>query len=505
MRKPEPLSVRIDVANPRTLALIAKWLPAPQRKGRTARPTLTILALLACCFSFHALASDQAITREGEASLNMLGRDSGPGATILIGQGDEVLFHSARGRAEIELDVPLSKDDVFRIGSNTKQFTAAAILKLVDQGRIAVTDPLSRFLPGYPNGEHITIEELLRHTSGIKDYLTIDGYAAGALRQDVSTEQLINVFKNLPADFPPGSDWEYSNSGYILLGAVIESVTKKPWHVVLHDLLLAPLTLHRTTYDDGGTLISRRAAGYSVDAAGRTINAPYISMTQAAAAGGLISSADDLFHWMRALHTGRVLRQDSYHYMTTVVQPPSGRSIDYACGISTLRVRGEPAFEHVGRDPGYMSETLYVPKPAISVVVLANTDSPRADISVIAAKLAAVAMGNPYPERHPVSLTPAQMDALAGIYDRGKSGHRTIAVRDGHLYTKRDGGSDHILLADSQGELYFDEVLDYFAVVRDRRGDVVALDEFVNGEQPPLRLPKQKEVNQKRSPSQRAR
>jgi CubicO group peptidase (beta-lactamase class C family) len=416
---------------------------------------------------------------------------TGPGAAILVARGDKILFRSARGKAEIELGVPLSPDDVFRIGSNTKQFTAAAVLKLAEQGRLAVTDPLSRFLPSYPNGEHITVEELLRHTSGIKDYMEIDGYFHTRIRQDVSTEQLIDVFKDLPADFPPGSDWEYTNSGYILLGAIIEKVTEKPWHIALRDLLLAPLALSHTTYDDSAALIARRAAGYSVDASGRTVNAPYISMTQAAAAGGLVSSPDDLFQWMRALHAGKVLRDDSYRYMTKVVQPPSGRSIDYACGINTLRVRGESAFEHVGRDPGYMSEMLYVSKPAISVVVLTNTDSPRADISVIAAKLAATAMGRPYPERHSVSLTRAQMEALAGVYERGNSGSRTIRVRDGQLYTKRDGGNEHILRAASADELYFDEVLDYFTVTRDRSGQVVALEEFSNGEQPPLHLQKQ--------------
>jgi CubicO group peptidase (beta-lactamase class C family) len=253
--------------------------------------------------------------------------------------------------------------------------------------------------------------------------------------------------------------------------------------------------LRNTAYDDGVTLIAHRAVGYSVGADGHAINAPYISMTQAAAAGGLVSTADDLFQWMRALHTGKVLRDASYRHMTSVAQPPSGRSITYACGINTLRVRGEPAFEHVGRDPGYMSEMLYVSKPAISVVVLTNTDSPQADISVIAAKLAAIAMHRPYPERHPVSLTHAQMEALAGVYQRDGSGRRMIRMRDGQLYTKRDGGNEHVLRAASADELYFDEVLDYFTVKHDESGHVVALEEFPDGEQPPLHLRKQSGIS----------
>lgn len=450
---------------------------------------LLLLAVFVHAAVCVAAESEPALTRLAQTLLADSTDAAGPGTVILVARGDDVLFRGARGNAEIELGVPLSPDDVFRIGSNTKQFTAAAILKLVGQRRIAIDDPLSRFLPDYPNGAHITVEELLRHTSGIRDYTEIDGYFDAAIRQDLGTQKLIDVFKDLPVDFPPGADWKYSSSGYVLLGAILERVTGKPWHVAMHELLLAPLALGHTGYDDGTTLIARRALGYSVDAAGGTINAPYISMTQAAAAGGLVSSADDLLRWMRALHAGKVLQPDTYRLMTTVVPTRSGRPTDYACGLATLRIRGEPAFEHVGRDPGYMSETLYVAKPAISVVVLMNTDRPRADVTVMAARLAAVAMGRPYPERHATALTRSEMQALAGVYQRG-AGQRTIVARDGRLYTKRDGGSEHVLNAASANELYFDEVLDYFTVTRDASGKVVALEEFSNGETPPLHLPK---------------
>jgi CubicO group peptidase (beta-lactamase class C family) len=458
------------------------------------RFTRAAVALFLLALSIQGTATaaggDASVAPLAEALLTASTDADGPGMAILVARGDDVLFRGARGKAAIELDVPLSPDDVFRIGSNTKQFTAATILKLVEQHRIAIDDPLSRFLPDYPNGPHITVDELLRHTSGISDYVAIDGYFDAAIRQDLGTEKLIDVFKDLPPDFAPGTDWNYSSSGYILLGAIIEHVTGKPWHVAMRDLLLAPLALAHTGYDDGATLIPRRVLGYSIDRSGRTITAPFISMTQAGAAGGLVSSPDDLLLWMRALHGGRVLQPDTYGRMTKVVPTASGRPTDYAAGLGTRRIRGEAAFAHAGRDPGFMSQTLYVPKSAIGVVVLTNTDSPRADVSVIAAKLAATAMGRPYPARQPIALTGAQMRSLAGVYQRG-SAHRTIVVHDGTLYTKRDGGSEHVLHAASQDELYFDEVLDYFAVKRDASGTVVALDEFPDGEAPPLHEPKQ--------------
>jgi len=454
-----------------------------------ARAVLSLLFLLTALVA-HAATPRTEVEHQAQALLVDAVDTNGPGMVILVSHGDEVLFRGARGRAQVELGTPLSPSDIFRIGSNTKPFTAAAIYRMSEQGRIMLEDPLSRFLPAFPNAAHITIAELLCHTSGVKDYTEIDGYFDAAIRTDVSTAQLVDVFEDLPVDFAPGTDWKYSNSGYVLLGAIIEHVTGKPWHAAIKELVTTPLALGNTMYDEGSALIPRRAAGYSADADGHTVNAPYMSMTQAAAAGGLVSNADDLFHWMRALHSGKVLRMDNYRRMTTPAALPSGQTADSACGLATLRVRGESAFEHVGRDPGFMSETLFLPKSSIGVVVLTNTDSPRKDISVIAAKLAAAALGRPYPQRKPIALKQKQMQALAGDYQRGKNERRTITVRDGMLYTHRDGGRDHPLRAASANELYFDEVLDYFTVTRDASGAVTALDEFINGEQPPLHSPK---------------
>jgi CubicO group peptidase (beta-lactamase class C family) len=448
------------------------------------------LALVLLAVRTLAAAENDALEPEATALLNELADAAGPGAAIVVARDDHVLFRGARGLADVELGVALSPDDAFRIGSNTKQFTAATILTLAEQGRLATSDTISRFLPDYPDGEHITIDELLRHTSGIKDYTSIPGYFDKAIREDVSTAQLIDVFKHLPVDFPPGTEWQYSSSGYVVLGAIIEKVTGKPWHVAMREILLAPLGLARTAYDDGSTLIPHRALGYGIGAAGDAVTAPYISMTQASAAGGLVSTADDLMRWMHALHSGKVLSPDAYRRMTTVVTTASGRPTDYACGIAIRRVRGERAFEHVGRDPGFMSETLYLPESATGVVVLTNTDSPRADISVVAAKLAAIAIGRPYLQRHPTTLSAAAMQALAGAYRQGESDVRTIVVRDGRLYTKRDGGGEHVLRAASADELYFDEVPDYFKVRRNAAGKVVGLDQYVDGEAPPLHLPK---------------
>ncbi|MEO7324097.1 MAG: serine hydrolase domain-containing protein [Dokdonella sp.] len=381
------------------------------------------------------------------------------------------------------------------MGSNTKQFAAVSILKLAEGGRLSLADPLSKFFPDYPNGPHITVHELLNHTSGIKDYMAIEGYFQSAIRQDVDTAKLIDVFKNQPVDFAPGTDWKYSNSGYILVGAILEKLTGKPWHDAIRELVLAPLALTHTSYDSDQVILAGRAAGYSVDEAHHDLNAPYISMTQAGAAGGLVSNVDDLFHWMRSVHSGKFLDAENYRRFITPMPTPSGEPADYGYGIETHKLRGLRTLEHAGRDPGFMSYMLYVPDASISVVALANTDSPPYDISVLAYKLAASTLGRPYPQRHSIELTSAQMRGMAGVYKLGK-GRRTIFVQEGKLYTKRDGGAAHLLRASSSSELYFDEVLDYFTIVRDRTGRVVALDQFMDGEPPAHRLPKLDEAVQ---------
>lgn len=429
------------------------------------------------------------VAQEAQELLAETTTADGPGAAILVARGDEIIFRGARGMAQLELGVPMRASNIFRIGSNTKQFAAASILKLVEQGRLSLTDPLAKYLPDYPNGNHITVHELLNHTSGIKDYTEIEGYFRSAIREDLDTSKLIDVFKNLPVDFAPGTNWKYSSSGYILIGAVLEKVTGKPWNEAIRELVLAPLALTHTNYVADQTILAGRAAGYSVDAAGHEANAPYFSMTQAGAAGGLVSNVDDLFHWMRALHSGKILNAESYRRLVTPVPTPSGSPRDYGYGIEIHQLRGMRTLEHGGRDPGFMSYTVFIPDAAISVVALTNTDSPHFDLSVLTHKLAASALGTPYPKRHPVELTADQMRDLAGVYKRG-DGRRIIAVRDGKLYTKRDGGGAHLLRASSNNELYFDEVLDYFTIVRNRSGGVVALDEFPDGEAPAQREPK---------------
>jgi D-alanyl-D-alanine carboxypeptidase len=197
------------------------------------------LSLAPCAAWAQALPDASAVARYAQALLDEQGIDpQGPGLTLLVARGDTLLATAARGQASIELGVPLAPSHVMRLGSITKQFSAATLLRLVDEGKASLDDPLSKYLPDYPNGAAITLTQLLNHTSGVKSYTDISGYFNNLVRHDLSTKELVAVFKDLPVDFAPGTRYAYNNSGYVLAGAVVEAITGTPWHEALQTQLL---------------------------------------------------------------------------------------------------------------------------------------------------------------------------------------------------------------------------------------------------------------------------
>lgn len=407
----------------------------------------------------------------------------GPGMAVLVARGDEVLYRDARGRASLELDVPLSPDHVFRIGSVTKQFAAAGLLKLVDDGKVKLDDPLSKFLPDYPDGERITIAQLLNHTSGIQSYTNIPGYMDQEIRRDLSTSELIAVFKDKPAEFAPGEGWNYNNSGYVLVGAVIEKASGMPWNVWLDRSLTTPLSLTHTQTGAGRSVIPGHATGYSVNDVGSASAAASLSMTQPHAAGALVSTVDDLWRWNRALHGGKALSAESYRRMTT----PEGKAADaaerYGYGIGVGTLRGRTAYEHGGGIHGFMSYLLYVPDGEITVAVLRNADgSGGQPMGSMARRLAALALGDPYPAMNPIDVPESELESMEGVYRQDADNARTLRLRDGKLTSQRSGGPVFDLIPIGRNTFGFENSLTYFVLERDDQGTITGMRFFANGE-----------------------
>ena len=396
--------------------------------------SLLLLFLLASCFS---TSFSQVLTSEFDQLIQTTYKPGGPGASVLVAKKGQVIYHKAFGMANLELGVPLKSEHVFRIGSVTKQFTAAAILQLAEQGKLSLQDELTRFIPDYPTlGKKITVEQLLNHTSGIRSYTDMPEWNEEVRRKDFTVSALIDFFKNQPMDFEPGTKWEYNNSGYILLGFIIEKVSGQTYAAYVQEHFFKPLGMSNSYYGDVAPVIKNRVAGYGqADVAGTYTNADFLSMTQPYAAGSLLSTVEDLFTWSKALHSGKVVQPESLKKMTTPTVLPDGTDTHYGFGLQMGNLFGSPTVEHSGGINGFLSDLLYLPKEEVCVAILTNCDcEPPRDLS---AKLAALTINKP--------LTPAaiQVDAkvleqYVGVYEneKRKEKEKTLILIDKLIYTR---------------------------------------------------------------------
>lgn len=407
-------------------------------------------------------------------------KPDGPGVTVLVARGDQLLYKGARGMASVELGVPMQPDQLMRIGSVTKQFAAAALLKQIDAGKAALGDPVAKFLPDYPDGGRITLLQLLNHSSGIRSYTGIPGYMDNPIRRDLGTAELIKEFKDQPVDFQPGEKWAYNNSGYVLVGAVIEAISGKSWHQTIDELLLKPAGIASVHYPAGDRLFKGMAQGYTLNSQREVAPAGLLSMTQPHAAGALIANTEGLWRWNQALHGGRLISPASYEQMTTPVTP--AKAFNYGLGIGRSSLRGQPMLTHGGSIHGFVSMLNYLPQSGTTVVVLRNSDGPGFALETVARKLAAFAIGEPYVEPKAVAVPAEQLKAAEGVYALDDGQTRTLRIKDGVLTNQRSGGAVVALIPLGNDRYAFPDSLSELQLQRGADGRAVAVQMFNNGE-----------------------
>jgi CubicO group peptidase (beta-lactamase class C family) len=301
--------------------------------------------------------------------------------TILIAKGGKILVEKGYGMADLELDVPNTPQTKFRLGSITKQFTAAAILQLEEKGKLSVNDPISKYFPGSPaSWKDITIHHLLTHTSGIPNYTDFPGFMANETRKPLTVLQLIGTFENKPLDFEPGSKWKYSNSAYELLGYVIEKQSGMSYEDYLQQNIFNRLDMESSGYDHAAPILKNRASGYAVKS-GKFENAPFLDMSIPYSAGSLYSTVEDLYRWDRALNTEKVLSRKSLEKMYTPFKN------DYAYGWD-VKDTPRKQYSHGGGIFGFSTFIIRYPADDALVVVLSNIQG--APAGKIATELAAV-------------------------------------------------------------------------------------------------------------------
>lgn len=294
------------------------------------------------------------------------------GLSVAVLRGGKLVHAAGYGKASLELDVPATPSTVYRLGSVTKQFTAVAILRHAERGELKLDDDIRKHLPDFDTGGRvITIRQLLDHTSGIRNMTSIRPLMANRAL-DVTREQVFGSLAAAPFDFEPGERYLYNNSGYWLLGAVIEKLAGEPYDTAIERTLLEPLCLGATRYDVPGEIVPNRASGY-VREGSRFLNAGPNSPTRPYAAGALISNVLDLAVWQRALFGGKVLSAESLRLMTTPGRLKDGKPTSYGLGVAITQFRGHRRIAHPGGIVGFSSFLSHYPDEQISIAVLSNT------------------------------------------------------------------------------------------------------------------------------------
>jgi CubicO group peptidase (beta-lactamase class C family) len=390
--------------------------------------------------------------------------------TALVAKDGKVLFEKGYGMANIELGVPNTPEMRFQIGSITKQFTATAIMQLAEKGLLSVDDPITKYLPDYPQetGNKVAIHHLLSHTSGIPSYTGMPGVMDNKALE-VSVEDLMGIFKDEPLDFEPGEKYVYSNSNYVVLGAIIEKITNKTYEEYLQQNIFGPLGMQNSGYDHRDKIIINRAAGYSENGDGELINAEFVHMSTPYAAGALYSTVGDMFIWDQALYGEKLLKKSSLEKMFTPIKG------NYGYGWVIDQPYGHKHIWHNGGIFGFVTNIGRWVDDRVCVVVFSNNDG--APIDGIALGLAGIVFGEPYelPKiKTPMEVDPALFADYQGVYQIEEGTYRIITAEDSALYSQHTSGGQFRIFPEAKDKFFFEhDHMTTLTFERDENGKVI--------------------------------
>ncbi len=297
------------------------------------------------------------------------------GGAILVHQKGKTLLKKSYGQASLELEVTMPENAHFEIGSVTKQFTAAAILKLVEAEKLSLEDDFTQYLKFDTKGREITIDQLLNHTSGIASYTEIEEFGS-LVPQELPRDSLLRILETKDFLFEPGEALIYNNSAYFFLGLIIEKVSGKTYEEYLKEIIFDPLGMQDTYYCSTRKVVKNKAYGYDYSPEGLQ-QKQYLSHNWPYAAGSLCSTTEDLLIWMTAIHNGKLLSEGQYQQLITPKTLKDGTPVRYAMGISNFNNYGNQEISHGGGIPGFLTETKYFPEQDLYIICLTNTAGPH--------------------------------------------------------------------------------------------------------------------------------
>lgn len=386
---------------------------------------------------------DKPLTSYFDKMLSEQFKPDEPGITALVSRNGQIIYEKAFGMANLELNQPMQVDNVFWIASIGKQFTAVAILQLKEQGKLNLEDEITKFIPDYPTqGNKITIENLLTHTSGIYNFSGMED-PEKKLAFDCTPNEVIDFFKNLPILFPSGTKWEYSNSGYFLLGYIIEKITGKPYSEYLTENFFKPIGMTNSLYASDKRIIKNRVGAYTLGDNGFENSQPR-NITHVYSAGAIQTTLQDFFKWHQAVLSYKLVKKETLDKAFSRYKLTDGTETDYGYGWRLGYVYDSPSIWHGGLITGFGAIEIYLPKEDVFVAVFSNCDCiyPKD----IAFRLAAIAAGRPFGYKE-ISLGSPILNEYSGVYENQKGLQMIISVSENKLFSQLGRGPKSALEA----------------------------------------------------------
>jgi len=369
--------------------------------------------------------------------------------SALVAKNGVILLNKGYGYRNATDKVANNEQTIFQLGSVTKQFTSAVILKLQEEKKLSVSDKLSKYFPGYPKGDSITIEQLLTHTSGIYNYTNDGKFMANEVTKSANREMMMALFKDKPLDFSPGSSWSYSNSGYSLLGYIIEAVTKKPYEQAVRKYIFTPLKMTYSGFDFTHLKSNEKAIGYFKLNDKEKVEAPIVDSSVSFSAGAIYSTIGDLYLWHKALQKNNILSREQQEKAYT---PVKNR---YGYGWSIDSIEGKRRVSHGGGIHGFITTIARVPEDDICIVLLSNASNTT--VGEISKSIFAILYGKEYElpkERTEIKLPEEKLKEYVGEYELNKDLHVVISLKEGALVAIPTGQKTEILYAEKEDLLF---------------------------------------------------
>jgi len=384
--------------------------------------------------------------------------------SAIVARDGKILLDKGYGFANLEWDIPNSPQTKFRLGSVTKQFTAASILLLEERRELRIDERAGKYLSDLPKAwDKITIYNLLTHTAGIPNFTNFPDYKTNHASA-VTPGELLKRFIDRPLEFPPGEKFAYSNSGYIVLGMIIEKVSGQTYGTFVQDNIFTPLAMHDSGYDSNNAIIKHRASGYSF-ASGSPKNASYVDMTVPFAAGGLYSTVEDMLKWENGLFEGKLLTQASLTKMTT---PFKGQ---YALGVGVHKMGERTIVEHAGGVDGFVADAAFFPEEKLAIVVLSNQED--SSPTTIAKKLADIAHGKQAElqrEWIEVTIPATTLKSYVGKYQLPDGPEMVITLDNGTLFARFGEQPKLQLRAEEESKFFIKELDAQFEFIKSTSG-----------------------------------